>query len=79
MIKYYAVRHKSLDVVKSSRSGGFFTALSDYVLQHNGIIYGCAFNAELEVVHIRATTFAEGINVGGQSMFKVFWVTHLNC
>lgn len=59
MIKYYAVRHKSLDVVKSSRSGGFFTALSDYVLQHNGIIYGCAFNAELEVVHIRATTFAE--------------------
>lgn len=55
----YAVKHKNENVRENSRSGGVFTALSDYVLSQNGIIYGCLLNEKFEAVHIRATTKME--------------------
>lgn len=33
MVKYYAVRHKDRNILKKSRSGGFFTLISDFVLE----------------------------------------------
>ncbi len=52
----YAVKHKDEDVRKSSTSGGAFTAISDYVLDKNGVIYGVAFDDEFDVEYQRATT-----------------------
>ena len=51
----YAVKHKDGDVVANSRSGGIFTALSDYVLNLKGAVYGCVLTDDMQVVHIRAT------------------------
>ena len=51
----YAVIHKDLNVRIHSRSGGFFTALSDYVFDQGGVVYGCVLNEDFLAVHIRAT------------------------
>lgn len=55
----YGVRHKKEEVYMNSRSGGAFTALSDYVLGQSGVIYGVGFDPEkgsYYVRHISATT-----------------------
>ncbi len=36
----YAMKHKSDEVRMKSSSGGAFTAISDYILEKNGVIYG---------------------------------------
>lgn len=54
----YAVRHKNPEVVCKSRSGGFFTALTDSILQSGGIVYGAVLNDRIEVVHARADSYA---------------------
>jgi coenzyme F420-reducing hydrogenase beta subunit len=55
----YAVKHKDNDVRMDSRSGGVFTALSDYVLYNNGVIYGCSLDDGYMAVHTRATSGVE--------------------
>lgn len=55
----YGVKHNDENVRAASRSGGVFTALSDIILAHGGIVYGCALNEKLEAVHKRATTKSE--------------------
>lgn len=50
----YAVKHKSYEVRRNSRSGGIFTALSDYVIQNDGVVYGAITTSELCVTHFRA-------------------------
>lgn len=55
----YGVRNKDEVVVDRSRSGGMFTAVSDYVLSLDGVVYGTAFDEEFGAVHRRATTAAE--------------------
>ncbi|MGL5435342.1 MAG: Coenzyme F420 hydrogenase/dehydrogenase, beta subunit C-terminal domain [Lachnospiraceae bacterium] len=52
--KVYAVKHNNLDIRMLSRSGGIFTALSDTVLNRNGIIYGCVLTGDFLAVHLRA-------------------------
>lgn len=55
------LKHKNEDVRKNSRSGGAFTAVSDWVLERKGVVYGAAFNDDYSVSHKRAET-AEGRN-----------------
>lgn len=50
----YALKHKSDEVRRSSSSGGAFTAISDYILSIGGVVYGAAFDQELQVLHKRA-------------------------
>lgn len=50
----YAVKHKSGDVIDKSQSGGAFTALSDVILDRNGVIYSCVLSENLEAIHVRA-------------------------
>lgn len=50
----FAVQHKDEKVRASSRSGGIFTALSDYVLEQDGVVYGCVLTENFEAVHVRA-------------------------
>lgn len=51
--EYYAVKHKSEQIVINSSSGGAFTALSDVILRKGGCVYGAAFSEEFDVRHIR--------------------------
>ena len=55
----YAVKHKNEDIRAASRSGGVFTALSDYVLEQGGIVYGCAMKDPFTAEHRRASTREE--------------------
>ena len=55
----YAVRHKNIHEVESSRSGAMFIALSDFILKNNGIIYGVGYKDHFRVVHKRAETAQE--------------------
>jgi len=50
----YAARHKDDRVRSSSSSGGMFTALSDYILDNHGVVYGAAFDPDFNVRHIKA-------------------------
>ena len=54
--KVYAAKHCDFDTRMSSRSGGVFSALSDVVLEQNGVVYGCIFDEDLQVIHARATS-----------------------
>ncbi len=52
----YATRHKDLGEVMKSRSGAAFAAISDYILEQGGLIYGAGYKDHFRVVHKRATT-----------------------
>lgn len=52
-IEIYAAKHKDIDERLTSRSGGVFMALSEYVLQLEGVVYGASLNDKLEVAHAR--------------------------
>ncbi|MEO2508746.1 Coenzyme F420 hydrogenase/dehydrogenase, beta subunit C-terminal domain [Clostridium paraputrificum] len=47
----YAVKHKEENERMNSSSGGMYTALSNYVLNKNGVVAGVKFNEEFEVIH----------------------------
>ena len=55
----YGARHKDMDEVMKSRSGAVFAAISDYVLEQEGIVYGVGYKDHFRVAHKRATTKIE--------------------
>lgn len=55
----YAVKHNKENVRMKSSSGGVFTAISDYVLNNGGIVYGALFDENFNVVHKKAETSEE--------------------
>ena len=52
----YAARHKDMQEIETSRSGAAFIALSDWVIEHGGVVYGAGYTDHFRVVHKRATT-----------------------
>ncbi len=52
----FGARHKNMDEVATSRSGAAFIAISDYILENGGIVYGAGYTDHFRVVHKRATT-----------------------
>lgn len=52
----YGARHKNIDEVMRSRSGAVFAALSDFVLENGGVVYGAGYTDHFRVVHKRAIT-----------------------
>lgn len=55
----YAARHKNMDEVETSRSGAAFIAISDWIIAHNGVVYGVGYADHFRVVHKRALTKKE--------------------
>lgn len=51
-IVVYAARHNNISVVKESRSGGVFTAISDKILEDGGMIAGAISDTPYTVRHI---------------------------
>lgn len=52
----YAVKHKDIEVLNNSTSGGVFSALSDFFINHDNVVYGVVFDNDFNVIHARATT-----------------------
>lgn len=55
----YGARHKDMREVETSRSGAAFIAISDYVLENGGVVYGVGYKEHFRVVHKRAVTKEE--------------------
>lgn len=55
----FAARHKDMDEIMRSRSGAAFVAVSDYILEQGGIVYGAGFKDHFRVAHKRAVTKEE--------------------
>ena len=55
----YAARHKDMREVETSRSGAAFIAISDYVLEQGGVVYGVGYTDHFRVVHKRAISKEE--------------------
>ena len=55
----FAARHKAIDELMKSRSGAAFAAISDYILEQGGIVYGAGYKDHFCVAHKRATTKEE--------------------
>lgn len=58
-IETYAVKHKDFNTRINSRSGGIFTALSDYILNNNGVVYGVGYKENFVVCYKRAESKEE--------------------
>ncbi|MDO4870127.1 MAG: Coenzyme F420 hydrogenase/dehydrogenase, beta subunit C-terminal domain, partial [Bacillota bacterium] len=57
--KAIILKHKKEDIRMASRSGGAFTAISDRVLEQDGMVYGCGLLNNRTAKHLRATTKEE--------------------
>ena len=55
----YAARHKDMKEVETSRSGATFIAISDYIIENGGVVYGAGYADHFRVVHKRAVTKEE--------------------
>lgn len=55
----YGARHKDMSEVETSRSGAAFIAISDWILEQGGIVYGVGYADHFRVVHKRAVTKEE--------------------
>lgn len=55
----YAARHHNINEVRSSRSGAAFIAITDWVIDKGGVVYGVGYTDHFTVAHKRATTKEE--------------------
>ena len=69
-IKIFGARNKNSEVLKKSTSGGAFTAVSDWVVSNNGIVFGAVFNDDFDVVHTYATNFEQRDKMRGAKYVK---------
>ncbi len=59
IIEAYVAQHKDAIIRKNSTSGGIFSAISNYILANNGVVYGAAFDDNMNVIHTRAENVQE--------------------
>lgn len=65
------LKYANDEVLKNSSSGGAFSALSDYILKNNGIIYGAVYDYDNNrVVHLRANNFDERNRMRGSKYLQ---------
>ncbi len=51
--KGYIFQNGKEKIRKESTSGGFFTAIAEYIINQKGIVYGAAFDQKYKVMHCR--------------------------
>ena len=49
---FYACKSKNEELRSKSSSGGVFSSLAEYVIHNNGVVFGAAFNRNMELSHI---------------------------
>ncbi|MBR2289897.1 MAG: Coenzyme F420 hydrogenase/dehydrogenase, beta subunit C-terminal domain [Clostridia bacterium] len=54
--KVYAAKSKDFNLRMNSTSGGMFQILAEYVIAHNGVVFGATYSENLVVKHSYATT-----------------------
>lgn len=57
--KAFAMRSKNNEELLKSSSGGIFSVIADYVFENDGVVFGAAYDDELNVNHIKAESQKE--------------------
>lgn len=47
----YIFQHKDDNIRRQSTSGGAFTAIAEYIIDNNGMVYGVMFDEDFKVIH----------------------------
>ena len=57
--EFYALKLSDSDKLQESSSGGVFTGLAEYVLNYGGVVFGAAYDEELQVNHIIVSNYED--------------------
>lgn len=63
--RVFAVKHQNHKVQFESTSGGAFTAIANWAELQNGIIFGAAYDEQLNVIHCKAKNTEEYVKFRG--------------
>ena len=55
--KSYVVQNKDGFVLRNSTSGGFYSAISKYVIEQGGVVFGAAFDENMVLKHTYSETY----------------------
>lgn len=61
----YIIQQKDKTVLRDSTSGGFFTAISKYVIVHGGAVFGAAFDKDMVLRHTYAERMEDTVQFRG--------------
>lgn len=65
ILSSYIAKNIDLNERMKSQSGGIFAVLSDYILLHSGVVYGCTLDERLNIYHKRIVDYNERNQFGG--------------
>ncbi len=68
-VKVYSAKNQDQQVRFSSSSGGIFTAIAEYIITNEGVVFGARFNDNWEIIHGYTET-KEGINEFRRSKYS---------
>ena len=60
-----AFQHSNNEVRYESASGGAFSAISEYIIEKKGVVYGVVFSDDFEIIHTRLDNIKELKNMRG--------------
>lgn len=66
----YAIKNKDEKIRAISSSGGFFNALSDYVINNGGYVFGAAYDENFDVYHMGTNSLSESQKFKGSKYVK---------
>lgn len=69
-IKAYAAFHNDEQTLKSSTSGGVFSAFAEYVLNNGGCVYGCVMDDDFNVSIVKGETTEDIIPMRGSKYLQ---------
>lgn len=69
-VNVYAIKNKAEEIRKKSSSGGFFHALSEYVINNNGYVFGAVYDEKFDVHHIGTNDLTESNRFKGSKYVK---------
>lgn len=70
ILEAYGVKHKNENERLTSRSGGVFITLSDYILDNGGVVYGAELTEDFLVRHNRAENKQQRDNFKGSKYIQ---------
>ncbi|KJS17960.1 MAG: hypothetical protein VR69_02755 [Peptococcaceae bacterium BRH_c4b] len=68
----YAAINKNMDVLNRSASGGVFGVLAEYVLDRNGVVFGCAFDEKIQAIHIGVEKYGDIKKIQGSKYVQSY-------
>lgn len=64
-VKSFIGKYKDAEMLKASQSGGAASAISDIILDENGVVYGASLDENFEAVHVRISDKKELYKIKG--------------